>query len=313
MIALVTGGAGFIGSHLVEALVRRGDGVRVLDNLSTGRISNLASVIDRVEFLEGDIRDVKAVDSAVEGVDGIFHQAAMVSVPLSVEQPMTNHAINVDGTLNVLEAARRHRVGKVVYASSASVYGDENDPPLVETMAPRPISPYGLSKFVNEQYARLYARTYGISAIGLRYFNVYGPRQDPGSPYSGVITIFIHRMMSGRRPTIYGDGTQTRDYVYVSDIVRANLLAAESAGGAGDVFNISTNHETSVLELWHALTDTAGVDLAPEFGPERPGDVQRSWASFERARRVLGYEPLVELTEGIRRTLEWMRAADDLR
>ena len=220
--SLVSGGAGFIGSHLVEALVSRGDVVRVLDNLSTGRVENLAAVASSIDLVEGDIRDPDTVRAALRGVERVFHQAALVSVPQSVEDPMTTHAINVDGTLNLLNAAREAGAQSFVYASSSAVYGDLPELPKVETMPAAPVSPYGLSKQIDEQYAQLFTQLYGLRTVGLRYFNVYGPRQDPSSPYSGVISIFIDHLLANTRPTIYGDGRQTRDFIYVADVVQAN-------------------------------------------------------------------------------------------
>ncbi len=313
MRSLVTGGAGFIGSHLVEALVKRGHSVRVLDDFSTGKRANLASVADRIELIEGDIRDRGAVQAAVRGADWVFHQAALVSVPLSVADPATNHTINVDGTLTVLEAARLEGVKCFVYASSAAVCGNSAGLPKVETMPVDPVSPYGLAKSIGEQYAQLYAQLYGLRTVGLRYFNVYGPRQDPRSPYSGVISIFVDHLANGIEPTIYGDGQQTRDFVFVSDVVRANLLAADAGEAAGQVLNVSTSRATTILELWETLQSFAGSRLHPRFEDERRGDVRHSQASFDKARALLGYEPRVELAEGLRQTWEWYRGTSDRR
>jgi UDP-glucose 4-epimerase len=304
---LVTGGAGFIGSHLVEALVRRGDAVRVLDNLSTGREQNLAAVADAVELIQGDIRDRDVVHRSMAGTDLVFHQAALVSVPLSVQEPALNHAINVDGTFHVMDVARQVGVRCLVYASSSAVYGDLPGLPKTEEMEIAPLSPYGLAKLVGERYAGLFHTCYGLPAIGLRYLNVYGPRQDPGSPYSGVISIFIDRLLAGRRPTIYGDGQQTRDFVYVADVVRANLLAAETPAASGEVLNVSTGRPVTINALWATLQDIAGTDLPPHFAEERKGDIRHSSASFEKARWMVGYEPRTSLAEGLRHTLEWYR------
>jgi len=307
---LVTGGAGFIGSHLVEALVARGDAVRVLDNFSTGKEANLSAVADRIELIRGDICDLDAVRKAVAGVQLVFHQAALVSVPRSMHEPATNHAINIDGTFNVLEAAREVAVDGVVLASSAAVYGDLPGLPKSEDMPTGPTSPYGLAKLVGEQYARLYRQCYGLPTVALRYFNVYGPRQDPSSPYSGVISIFMDRLLAGDGVTIYGDGEQTRDFVYVADIVRANLLAASSPPeAAGQVFNVSTGQATTINALWDTLQAIAGGSQPARHADARSGDIRHSVASPERARRVLGYEPSTPLTEGLRRTLEWYRAS----
>ena len=313
MESLVTGGAGFIGSHLVEALVERGDAVRVLDDFSTGRMANLGRVASKIDVIRGDIRDRATVREAANGVDTVFHQAALVSVPLSVADPATNHAINVDGTFNLLEAARLEGVTCFVYASSAAVYGDSTILPKVETMPTEPVSPYGLAKSIGEQYAQLYTRVYGLRTVGLRYFNVYGPRQDPGSPYSGVISIFIDRLLAGVAPTIYGDGSQTRDFIYVSDVVRANVLAAETPAASGHVLNICTSRPSTILELWDTLQAFGHTDLAPEFADERPGDVKHSWASFEKAHHLLGFAPRVGLAQGLQRTVKWYRTGDDRR
>ncbi len=305
---LVSGGAGFIGSHLVEALVERGDEVRVLDNFSTGRPENLVAVTQRIELIEGDVRDEDVVRAAMRDVEQVFHLAALVSVPLSVEDPITTHAVNVDGTLNILVAAREAGVRSLVYASSSAVYGDLPDLPKVETLPVAPTSPYGLSKQICEQYARLFARLYGLRTVGLRYFNVYGPRQDPGSPYSGVISIFVDHLLASIPPTIYGDGRQTRDFVYVTDVVRASLLAADTPAAAGQVFNISTNRPHTILDLWEMLQTLTGTHLSPCFAAERPGDICHSYASYELARRVLGFEPQIGLMDGLRRTVAWCRS-----
>lgn len=310
--ALVTGGAGFIGSHLVEALVLRGHTVRVIDDFSTGKSENLQSVASQIDLIEGDIRDSETVRSAVDGADWVFHQAALVSVPLSITNPVRNHIMNVDGTLNLLDAARHAGVRRFIYASSAAIYGDSAELPKAETMLAAPISPYGLSKLIGEQYARLYSRLYGLQTVGMRYFNVYGPRQDPGSPYSGVISIFMARLQAGARPTIYGDGQQTRDFVFVSDVVEANLLAATApASAAGQVFNVSTGRGTSILDLWVTMQRIAGTDIVPAFAEERPGDVRYSRATYARAREILGYKPRVALADGLRQTLAWSREAND--
>ena len=305
--SLVSGGAGFIGSHLVEALVRRGNTVRVLDNFSTGRAENLAAVASDIELIEGDIRDPDTVRAAVEGVDRVFHQAALVSVPLSLEDPVTTHAINVNGTLNLLNAAREGGVQSFVYASSSAVYGDLPELPKVETMSAAPISPYGLSKQIDEQYARLFTRLYSVRTVGLRYFNVYGPRQDPSSPYSGVISIFIDHLLADTPPTIYGDGQQTRDFIYVADVVQASLLAADTPDTTGQVFNVSTNQAHTIAELLEMLQAIAGTRMAPRFASKRPGDIPHSYASYEKAHQVLGFEPEVGFAEGLRRTFDWYR------
>ncbi len=308
MRSLVTGGAGFIGSHLVEALVARGDRVRVLDDFSTGKRGNLAAVAGNVEVIEGDIRDPAAVRAAMDGVERVFHQAALVSVPRSVEDPAANHTINVDGTFHLLDAARQARVPAFVHASSAAVYGDLPGLPKTEDMPIAPLSPYGLAKRIGEEYVELFGRLYGLPGISLRYFNVYGPRQDPSSPYSGVISIFIERLLEGNPPTIFGDGEQTRDFIYVADVVRANLLAAEAAQ-MGGVYNVSTGEATSISALWREIQGIAGVYVKPRFAPARAGDVRHSVASYERARANLGFRPEISLNEGLRQTLRSVLAA----
>lgn len=310
-LVLVTGGAGFIGSHLVEALVRRGDRVRVLDNFTTGKKENLASVWDQIELIEGDIRDRSAVCRAVAGVEQIFHQAALVSVPLSVQDPLANHTVNVDGTFNLLNAAREAEVQTFVYASSAAVYGDLPDPLKVESVTPAPLSPYGLAKRIGEEYAALFTHLYGLNIVCLRYFNVYGPRQDPHSPYSGVISIFLERARTGQPATIFGDGHQRRDFVYVGDVVRANLMAAACPAASGRVFNVGTGHATTILRLWDLVQTVVGVRLPAQFAPERAGDVRHSVADPDLARRVLGFEARTPLLDGLRETWEWYRSARD--
>ena len=297
---LVTGGCGFIGSHLVEALAGQGHRVRVLDNLSSGHARNLEHVRGRVEVIVGDIRDRAQIDAATEGMDYVFHEAALVSVFDSVERPRDNHDINITGTLNVLEAAREHGVKRVVMASSAAVYGNAPELPKREDQRPEPESPYAIGKILGEYYFSVYAKLYGLQTVALRYFNVYGPRQDPSSMYSGVISKFSDVLAKGGTPVVFGDGGQTRDFVFVRDVVQANLRAMESdQAGRGDVFNVGTGRRTSLLDLLAALGDLTGRRPAPEFREARAGDIRHSVSDIGRARSVLGYEPAYGLREGL--------------
>ncbi|PIP35063.1 MAG: hypothetical protein COS92_05355 [Desulfobacterales bacterium CG07_land_8_20_14_0_80_52_14] len=303
--ALVTGGAGFIGSHLVEALLEKGCAVSILDNLSTGRLENLAHVRECVNFFQGDIRDTCLLAEAVRGCDVVFHQAAMVSVPKSVENPVESLEINDLGTLRVLEAARKSGARKVVLASSCAVYGDDPQLPKHEALPPKPMSPYAVHKLIGEIYARVYTELYGLEAACLRYFNVYGPRQDPSSPYSGVISIFLSRAIKRQRPIIFGDGAQYRDFIYVKDVVRANMLAAESSAASGNVYNIGTGSFLRILDLWKAIRDRLAVHIEPEFAPCRPGDIRESLADVHRARKHLGFEAQYSFDAGLDATLKW--------
>ncbi len=304
---LVTGGAGFIGSHIAEALVNRGHQVRVLDNLSTGHLSNMADFRDRIEFIQGDLLDMPTVVRAVEGVQYVFHQAALASVPRSVERPLDTHAACVTGTLNLLDAARRAGVERLVYAASSSAYGDQPFASKREADLPSPISPYGAAKLAGEYYCQAFTATYGFPTVCLRYFNVFGPRQDPNSPYSAVIPLFITAMVSGRQPVIYGDGRQSRDFTYVANVVEANLLAAEAPGVAGRVFNIANGRSTDLLTLLSTLNRLLGMNVEPRFAPPRPGDVRESMADITLARKLLGYEPKVDFEEGLRLSIAYYR------
>jgi UDP-glucose 4-epimerase len=306
-IFLVTGGAGFIGSHLVEALVERGDRVRVLDNLSTGFLSNLDLVRDRVEFIEGDLVDQAAVGRAVRGVDCVFHQAALASVPRSVERPLDTHAACVTGTLALLDGARRAGVRRLVYAGSSSAYGNAPTSSKRESDPPAPISPYGAAKLAGECYARAFTATYGFETVTLRYFNVFGPRQDPNSPYSAVIPLFITAILSGRRPVIYGDGGQSRDFTYVTNVVHANLLAADAPDVAGRVLNVAHGRSHSLLALIDALNHLLSASATPLHDAPRPGDVRESMADITQARQWLGYEPQVSFEDGLRRSIDYYR------
>lgn len=305
--ALVTGGAGFIGGHLVEGLLAAGWRVRVLDDLSTGRESNLAAVRDALDFIVGDIRDPDAVAKAVEGVEVVFHQAAAPSVVRSVGDPLGTHAVNTDGTLRVLQSAREAGVRRVVYAASSSAYGDVRQLPKHEDMAAHPLSPYALQKLTGEIYCRLYHELYGMETVALRYFNVFGPRQNPAGDYAAAIPRFILAALRGRAPTIHGDGEQTRDFTYVSNVVRANLLAADAAAASGAVINVAAGARTSVNRLWRTICELVGVEIEAGHDAARPGEVRDSVASLERARELLGYEPTVSLREGLAHTVEALR------
>ena len=300
---LVTGGAGFIGSHLCQRLCAEGHTVRVLDDLSTGRRENLAEILGEIEFVEGDIRDAALLAEVVQQVDCILHHAAIVSVPASVEQPLVEQEVNAVGTLRLLEAARQAGVGRVVFPSSASVYGNNPQMPKREDMLPEPESPYAVSKVMAEYYARVYSQLYGLEVVGLRYFNVFGPRQVPSSPYSGVISIFVARMRAGESPTVCGDGHQSRDFVYVGDVVEANMRASTTPGVAGRIYNIGCGRSASLLELIAAINQVLGTELVPMFAPPRAGDIRFSSADISRARTELGYEPRVGFVEGLERTI----------
>ncbi len=303
-VYLVTGGAGFIGSHLVEALAARGAIVRVADNLSTGKRENLAH-LPAVDLLVGDLADEAFAREAVSGADYVLHQAAIPSVPRSVADPVASHRANIDATLNVLVAAREAHVRRVVYAGSSSAYGDTPTLPKREDMPTAPLSPYALQKLVGEQYGQLFTTLYGLETVTIRYFNVFGPRQDPSSPYSGVISLFIRALVEGRSPTIHGDGGQTRDFTYVANVVDGVLRACEAPAVAGQVFNVATGGRISLNALYDTLRQLAGGGPDPVYGPPRQGDVRHSQADISRAREALGYEPLVGLEEGLRRTIDW--------
>jgi len=304
---LVTGGAGFIGSNIVEYLVGQGERVRALDNFATGKRENLADIPGEFELVEADIRDLDAIRPAFEGVDYVLHQAAIPSVPRSVKDPVTTNGANVTGTVNVLIAARDAGVKRVVLASSSSVYGANPQLPKREDMLPQPLSPYAASKLAMEGYARAFYHVYGLETVCLRYFNVFGPRQDPTSQYAAVIPKFITVMLKGERPTIYGDGEQTRDFTYVANVVDANIKAAHAKGAAGEVFNIACGQRISINELVRVLNEILGTDIEPVYAEPRPGDVRHSLADISTAGEVLGYEVAVAFAEGLRRTVEWYR------
>ena len=305
---LVTGGAGFIGSHLAEELVRRGERVRIVDSLITGKRENMAH-LQQVEFVHGDLADLEVARRAVQGVDYVLHQAAIPSVPRSVSDPITSNRANIDASLNVLVAARDAGVRRLVYAGSSSAYGNTPTLPKVETMNTAPLSPYALQKLVAEQYCQMFTRLYGLETVTIRYFNVFGPRQDPSSPYSGVISLFISALVEDRRPTIYGDGEQTRDFTYVANVVDGVLRACQAPAASGEVINVATGGRISLNQLFRELRDLTGAKVEPVYADERAGDVRDSQADIGRAQRLLGYEPLVGLADGLRKTVEWYRTA----
>ncbi|GIV76569.1 MAG: GDP-mannose 4,6-dehydratase [Litorilinea sp.] len=304
---LVTGGAGFIGSHLVAALLAQGHQVRVLDNFSTGRRTNLAPYLDQIQLVEGDIRSYHVVAAAMANVDYVLHQAALPSVPRSVRDPITTNEVNVMGTLHVLHAAREAGVRRVVLASSSSVYGANPELPKQEAMCPQPRSPYAVSKLAAEQHGQLFWQLYGLETVALRYFNVFGPRQDPSSQYAAVIPRFIQALLRGEPLTVHGDGTQSRDFSFVENVVQANLLAATAPDAAGRVFNIACGQRHSLCQLIDHLAAIAGRTPRIDYTPPRPGDVPHSQADISAARRYLGYEPTVDFVEGLRRTVAWMQ------
>jgi UDP-N-acetylglucosamine/UDP-N-acetyl-alpha-D-glucosaminouronate 4-epimerase len=303
---LVTGGAGFIGSHLVEELVRRGHQVRVADSLITGKRRNLDHITG-VEFIQGDLADASVAQRVVAGVEYVLHQAAIPSVPRSVADPITSNRANVDATLNVLVAARDAGVKRLVYAGSSSAYGDTPTLPKREDMPTNPLSPYALQKLVGEQYCQMFTRLYGLETVTIRYFNVFGPRQDPGSPYSGVISLFATALLDKRQPTIYGDGEQTRDFTYVANVVDGVMRACEAKDASGEVINVATGGRISLNELLRVMNSIVGTDIKPIYAPARAGDVRDSQADISKAERLLKYTPVVDLQEGLRRTLAWCR------
>ena len=307
---LVTGGAGFIGSHIVDTLVWSGETVRVVDNLSTGRKENLAQHGPGVvEFVEADLTEPAVVAEAVDGIDFVFHIAAIPSVPRSVKDPVASHRANVDATLLLLNAARAAQVKRVVFASSSSVYGDSPTLPKHERMPTNPLSPYALQKLIGEQYMRLFHSLYGLDTVALRFFNVFGPRQDPTSPYSGVISLFIAALSEGRQPTIHGDGRQTRDFTYVSDVASGVIAASTAPEVSGKSINLAPGGRVSLNSLFSVLCEVIGADTEPVYGPPREGDVRHSQADNTLARELLGFDAEVAVEEGLRRTVEWYRAA----
>lgn len=306
---LVTGGAGFIGSHLVEALCRLGHSVRIVDDLSTGVLANLDAVRNDIEFLQGSVDDPSLIAQAMKGIELVYHQAALASVPASVDRPLASHAACATGTVNVLDQARRQGVRRVVFAASSSCYGDQPTMAKRETDPLQPLSPYAAAKIASEMYCVSFFETFGLETVRLRYFNVFGPRQDPDSPYSAVIPIFLTRMLQGKPPIVYGDGGQSRDFAFVANVVQANLLAGTVEGIGGQVFNVANGASTSLLTLIDELNRLLGTSIVPEHAPARPGDVRDSMADITVARRVLGYDPRIGFSEGLERSLgyyQWL-------
>ncbi|MEI8257179.1 MAG: SDR family oxidoreductase [Deltaproteobacteria bacterium] len=307
MRVLVTGGAGFIGGHLVDALVAEGADVRVLDNFSTGRRSNIEHNLAKIELLEGDVRDVETCAKAVDGIELIFHEAAVPSVARSVEDPVTSNEVNVGGTVKLLDAARKAGVKRVVYAASSSAYGETEVLPKVETMTPAPVSPYAISKLAAELYMTTFGRLYGIKTCSLRYFNVFGPRQDPKSHYAAVIPKFVTSLLGGTAPVIYGDGEQTRDFCFIENVVSANLLAAK-ADVNGEVVNIACGERVSLRQLVQFVNTELGTDILPEHAEARRGDIRHSLADIRAAQKLLGYQVKYDLRAGLRKTIDYYRA-----
>jgi nucleoside-diphosphate-sugar epimerase len=307
---LVTGGAGFIGSHIVETLLQQGERVRVLDNFSTGKRENITPFLDRIELVEGDIRSYHTVREAVDSVDFVLHQAALPSVPRSVKDPITSNEVNVTGTLNILDAARDAKVKRLIYASSSSIYGDLETLPKTEDMLPRPLSPYAVAKMAGEKYCQVFYRLYGMETVALRYFNVFGPRQDPHSQYSAVIPKFVDLIRAGQQPLVYGDGEQSRDFTYVANVVNANLLACEQGleDLSGEVFNIACGRRVTINVLIKHVNELLGTQIEPKYADPRAGDVKHSLANIGKARQFLGYEPKFEFREGLEKVVAWMSA-----
>jgi len=304
---LVTGGAGFIGSSLVRGLLKEGKTVRVIDNLSTGSITNLEDLLDQVEYIDGDIRDLSAIQKASESIKYIFHQAAVPSVPRSIENPVDSNQSNIDGTLNVLLAARDQRVKRVIYAGSSSVYGDTPDLPKKEDMKPHPLSPYAVTKLTGEYYCQVFSDVYGLETVTTRYFNVFGPRQNPESQYAAVIPKFIDAFLRGNSPTVFGDGEQTRDFTFVDNVVHANILCSKAKKTSGEVINIATSSRISLNELISILRKITDRDIDPVYADPRKGDVRHSLADISRAQKLIGYKPIVDLKQGLRKTIQWMQ------
>lgn len=305
---LITGGAGFIGSHLAAALVDRGCEVTILDNMSTGKIENMAGFRDKIRFVEGSITDAEVVADCCRGVDTVFHEAALASVPRSVADPFMSNLHNIDGTLTVLIGARDAGVKRLVYAASSSAYGDSETLPKHEAMPCKPMSPYAVQKYVGEMYLKIFSDLYGLSTIGLRYFNIFGPRQDPKSQYAAVIPIFITKLLAGEAPTINGDGEYSRDFTYIENVVHANILAAETPDPGGVTVNVACGDRFTLNELYEAIQENAGKRLEPIHGEVRAGDVPHSMADISLAREVIGYEPLVDFKTGLAQTVSWYMA-----
>ncbi len=302
---LVTGGAGFIGSNIAHELLKRGEQVRIIDNFSTGLRSNIVDILDSIELIDGDIRDFWTVHEAVEGIDYILHQAALPSVPRSISNPLTSNSVNIDGTLNILEAARQAHVRRIVMASSSSVYGDTPVLPKHEEMKRHPLSPYAVTKMANEEYARVYYELYGLETVCLRYFNIFGPRQDPNSEYSAVIPKFIAALESGQSPTVFGDGEQSRDFTYIDNTVDVNLLATTAEAAPGNVYNVACGGQFTLNALLDALREIIGVDTKAVYEPPRQGDIMHSFADISKAENDLNYKPKVGFKEGLKYTVDW--------
>lgn len=309
---LVTGGGGFIGGHLAHALLKAGYRVRVIDDFSTGSHENLEDIADSIEIHEADICNSNHIATAFKDIDYCLHQAAIPSVPRSIESPWRTNRVNVEGSLNVFLGARAAGVRRVIYASSSSVYGVVPEQPVSEDRTPEPISPYGISKRTVEQYAAAFTRFYDMDIVGLRYFNVFGPRQNPASQYAAVIPLFISHFLGKRSPTVYGDGTQSRDFSYVENVVSANLKALEYAGDLAGVYNIACGEATSVISIVSMLNDMLNLDVKPDFAPPRPGEVAYSCAKIDKAQDTFGYDPSIQVREGLARTLEWFRAQESV-
>ena len=304
---LITGGAGFIGSNLARALLARGDEVRIIDDLSSGRLSNLTPILDQLTFMKGDIRNAEQVTEIMTGVDYVLHQAALPSVARSVDNPLLSNDVNVNGCLNVLNVARKVGVKRLVFAASSSAYGETAVLPKVETMAPKPQSPYGVAKLACEYYLQAFHHVYGLETVSLRYFNVFGPRQAPDSAYAAVIPLFVTLMMKGQRPTVNGDGLHSRDFCYIDNVVEANLKALTAPAAPGKVYNVAVGGRYTLLDLIAAINETLGTDIAPIHGPERAGDIRHSQADITAAQRDLGYSAAIDFSEGLRRTIAWYR------
>ncbi len=309
MNCLVSGGAGFIGSNLTKALLARGHIVRILDNFSTGKRENLGPYQERVELIEGDLRSYHIVHEAVRDIEVVFHQGALPSVPRSINDPITTNQVNVEGTLNILDAAKGAGVRRVIYASSSSIYGENPTLPKQEDMTPLPISPYAVAKLAGEKYCQAFTRSYGLETVGLRYFNVFGAGQDPKSQYAAAIPLFITAFLDGGRIQIHGDGEQSRDFTYIDNVVQANMKAAVAEGAAGEVFNVACGERTSLNQILDDLRKVTEVDVDLEYGPDRPGDVKHSLADISKARDILDYNPAVSAREGLRRSVTWYRTA----
>lgn len=307
-ISLVTGGAGFIGSHLVDALLAQGHTVRIVDDFSTGKTENIAHVLNDVELYETSITNFEALSKAMQGVDYVFHEAAIASVPRSIDDPQVCHDVNVNGTFNVLLAARDAKVKRVMYAASSSAYGDIEGEFKQEEMAPRPMSPYGVAKLAAEYYMQVFYQVYGLETVSLRYFNVFGPRQDPTSEYAAVIPRFATAILDDTAPTIFGDGTQSRDFTYIDNVVHGNLLAATSSTAAGEVINLACGGRYTLLDLVDVINKHLGKDIPPHLAPARVGDIKHSRADIEKSRRLLGFELKVSFEEGVARTVDWFAA-----